>query len=181
MPMKTLLKKTCLSVICLLAATNTMAYDFEYDGCYFDILIETPKKECEITYKKQYEETETYIGNFVIPDHVYYKNECYMVTSIGEEAFRGCSRLTSVYIPPRKTYNSFLLIENKGLTKNVSLTGNDLETSELLYSAMFCINQKNAFLICKSSVFLLHCQSYSSEKWRKSNILSLLYICCTSC
>ena len=40
----------------------------------------------------------------------------------------------------------------------------DLETSELLYSAMFCINQKNAFLICKGSVFLFHCQSYSSEK-----------------
>jgi len=30
-----------------------------------------------------------------------------------------------------------------------------LETSGLLYSAMFCINQKNAFLICKSSFFFL--------------------------
>ena len=68
------------------------------------------------------------------------------------------------FIPPGKTYHSFLLIENKELTKIVSLTGNDLETSGLLYSAMFCINQKNAFLICKSSVFLFHCQSYSSEK-----------------
>lgn len=63
-----------------------------------------------------------------------------------------------------KTYQFFLLIENKKLTKDVSLTGNDLETSELLYSAMFYINQKNAFLICKSSVFLPYCQSYSSEK-----------------
>ena len=40
----------------------------------------------------------------------------------------------------------------------------DLETSGLLYSAMFCINQKNAFLICKSNVFLPYNQSYSSEK-----------------
>ena len=102
--MKTLLKKTCLSVICLLAAMNTMAYDFEYDGCYFDILIETPKKKCQITYKNYQEETDTYIGNFVIPDHVYYNNERYMVTSIGDEAFRGCSRLTSVYIPESVTY-----------------------------------------------------------------------------
>ena len=68
------------------------------------------------------------------------------------------------FIPPEKTYYFLLLSENKKLTKIVSLTGNDLETSELLYSAMFCINQKNAFLICKSSVFLFHCQSYSSEK-----------------
>ena len=63
-----------------------------------------------------------------------------------------------------KTYYFLLLIENKKLTKVVSLTGNDLETSGLLYSAMFCINQKNASLICKSSVFLPHCQNYSSEK-----------------
>ena len=67
-------------------------------------------------------------------------------------------------LPLCKTYYFLLLIENKELTKIVSLTGNDLETSGLLYSAMFCINQKNAFLICKSSVFLLHCQSYFSEK-----------------
>ena len=63
-----------------------------------------------------------------------------------------------------KTYQFFLLIENKKLTKVVSLTGNDLETSGLLYSAMFCTNQKNAFLICKSSVFIPYYQSYSSEK-----------------
>ena len=42
-----------------------------------------------------------------------------------------------------------VLIENKKLTKVVSLTGNDLETSGLLYSAMFCINQKNALLNAK--------------------------------
>ena len=68
-----------------------------------------------------------------------------------------------------KTYHFFLLIENKKLTKVVSLTGNDLETSGLLYSAMFCTNQKNAFLICKSSVFIPYYQSYSPEKQRKSN------------
>lgn len=80
-----------------------------------------------------------------------------------------------------KTYHFFLLIENEKLTKIVSLTGNDLETSGLLYSAMFCTNQKNAFLFRKSSVLIPNCQSYSSEKQRKSNIFSLLYICCPSC
>jgi len=64
----------------------------------------------------------------------------------------------------KKTYRFFLSIENKKLTKIVGLTGNDMATSELLYSAMFCINQKNASLICKSSVFIPYYQSYSSEK-----------------
>lgn len=52
-----------------------------------------------------------------------------------------------------KTYYFFLPIENKRLTKNVSLIGNDVETSELLHSGMFCTNQKNAFLMCKDSIF----------------------------
>ena len=69
-----------------------------------------------------------------------------------------------------KTHQFFLLIENKKLTKIISLTGNDMETSGLLYSAMFCTNQKNAFLTYKSSVFILYYQSYSSEKWRKVHV-----------
>ncbi len=39
-----------------------------------------------------------------------------------------------------------------------------METSGLLYSTMFCTNQKNASLICKSSVFIPYYQSYASEK-----------------
>ena len=62
---------------------------------------------------------------------------------------RGIGQKEARNFPLRKTYQFFLLIENKKLTKIVSLTGNDLETSWLLYSAMFCTNQKNAFLKCK--------------------------------
>ncbi|WP_270415919.1 hypothetical protein, partial [Bacteroides ovatus] len=48
-----------------------------------------------------------------------------------------------------KTYYFFLPSENKILTKAASLTGNDLETSELLHSAMFCTSQKNDLLCAK--------------------------------
>lgn len=67
------------------------------------------------------------------------------------------------------------------ICRNLTFLMLDLETSGLLYSAMFCTNQKNAFLFRKSSVLIPNCQSYSSEKQRKSNIFSLLYICCPSC
>ena len=80
----------------------------------------------------------------------------------------GCRRTDRASVYPLnalcKTYKFFLFIENKKLTKIVSLTGNDLETSGLLYFSMFCINQMNAFLICKSSVFIPYSQNYSSEK-----------------
>ena len=77
--------------------------------------------------------------------------------------------LTAHNLSLRKTYYFFLLIENKEFTKIFSLTGNDLETSELLHSAMFCTNQKNAFLIRKSNVFLFCCQNNFIEKRRKSD------------
>ena len=86
----------------------------------------------------------------------------------------GCRRTDRASVYPFnascKTHQFFLLIENKKLTKIISLTGNDIETSGLLYSAMFCTNQKNAFLTYKSSVFILYYQSYSSEKWRKVHV-----------
>lgn len=88
----------------------------------------------------------------------------HIATALGIEACRNGYSVYFTSVPHLKTYYFLLLIENKGLTKIVSLTGNDLETSRLLYSAMFCTNHKNAFLICKSSVFLPYCQSYSSEK-----------------
>ena len=103
MPMKTLLKKLCLAAVCLLAANTATAYDFEYEGCYFNILSETDKT-CEITYEKWGIETPTYSGDLVIPELV--KDDegiIYKVTTIGEGAFYNCTSLTSVTIPESVT------------------------------------------------------------------------------
>ena len=71
---------------------------------------------------------------------------------VGSGATRTATRLGPkdyAVFPRQKTYQFFLLIENKKLTKIVGLTGNDLETSGFLYPAMFCTNQKNAFSLAK--------------------------------
>lgn len=52
-------------------------------------------------------------------------------------------------LPLCKTYCFFLPIENKKLTKDCNLIGNDLETSEILLSVLFCIKSKERFSICK--------------------------------
>ena len=115
--MKPLLKKTCLSVICLLAATNTMAYDFEYDGCYFDIISET-NKTCKITYKNLLVETPTYCGDFAIPELV--KDDdgtIYKCVAIGHSAFGYCKSLTSVTIPMSvTTIGDYAFVNCKSLT-----------------------------------------------------------------
>ena len=48
-------------------------------------------------------------------------------------------------IPLLEAQQFFLLAENKRFTEFEITTGNDLETSEILLSVLFCIIEKNAF------------------------------------
>ena len=96
------MKKVLLTIIAmLLASSNLFAHDFEFpnsDGVtiYYN-WANSEKKELTVTsssysYKK-------YSGNVVIPESVFYENNVYSVTSIGESAFYNCNDLTSVTIP----------------------------------------------------------------------------------
>ena len=58
-------------------------------------------KELEVTFRgSSYSSfSGEYTGNLVIPEEVTYMNRTRKVTSIGDQAFRRCSGLTSVTIP----------------------------------------------------------------------------------
>ena len=47
----------------------------------------------------------------------------------------------------------FFLAENERFTEIEFTTGNDLETSEVPLSVLFCIIEKNAFSKCKGTIF----------------------------
>ena len=96
--MNTLLRKTLFAALFLLAAIGASAYDFEYEGAYYDV-VSSRDMTCEITYKEYEKETETYKGDFIIPKTVKYGNDIYKVVGIGHSAFDYCSRLSSVTIP----------------------------------------------------------------------------------
>ena len=68
----------------------TIYYNYINDG-----------KELAVTFhgSKYYSYSNKYQGNVVIPEEVTYMNRTRKVTSIGGEAFRQCSYLTSVTIP----------------------------------------------------------------------------------
>ena len=96
--MNTLLRKTLFAALFLLAAIGASAYDFEYEGGYYNVISST-RLTCEITYKEYQKETETYTGEFIIPETVKYGNDIYKVVRIGYHAFDDCTSLTSITIP----------------------------------------------------------------------------------
>ncbi len=95
----------------LLCCISASAHDFEVDGIYYNIT-DSEKLTVEVTYRgSSYNEYEDeYTGKVVIPESVIYNDKTYSVTSIGSEAFRFCSGLTSIAIPNSVTsigYNAF--------------------------------------------------------------------------
>ena len=108
--MKTL-KAIPLMLAMLFFSLASCAYDFEVDGIYYNILSETDKT-VEVTSGDV-----GYADHVHIPSTVGYNSVTYMVTSIGDWAFYGCSGLTSVFIP-----NSVTSIGNQAFYQCHGLT-----------------------------------------------------------
>ena len=103
------MKKTILSILCLLMSLCNYAYDFEVDGFYYNIIslqdltvqltCSGPSSYGNKDYNggyddnKNYEATYTndFNGNFVVPKTVEYYGKTYTVTSIHTLAFFHCN------------------------------------------------------------------------------------------
>lgn len=94
--MKTI-KQLLITIAVLLCSATMYAYDFEVDGIYYDI---TSSTDLTVEVTSGYIESS---GSVIIPSTVAYSGEEYSVTSIGYDAFSGCSGLTSITIPESVT------------------------------------------------------------------------------
>lgn len=119
------MKKIILFSFSFLAAIAVHAQDFKVDSLNYS-------KNSGDTSVSMARQSVTLSGDVEIPDTVVYKNEKYAVTSIGDNAFSGCTKMTSVKIPSTVTsIGSFAFYKCKLLStikipSNVTKIGEDV-------------------------------------------------------
>ncbi|MBQ7691163.1 MAG: leucine-rich repeat protein [Muribaculaceae bacterium] len=96
--MNKILFKFLLLVAIAAAALPAVAYDFMLDGIAYNI--NSDGESVTVTYEREPDSSNNWIsyanasGSLTIPGSVTYNGKTYTVTSIGENAFRGCSGFT---------------------------------------------------------------------------------------
>ena len=93
-----------LTLLMSMVVTKSFAHDIEVansDGKTIYYLWMNNNTELAVSFRGSYPKSYSneYSGNIVIPESVTYNGTTYPVTSIGGEAFSGCSSLTSITIP----------------------------------------------------------------------------------
>lgn len=115
-------KLILLSFLTMLTALSASAYDFEYNGIYYNIT-DASSRKVEVTYKDT--NYNSYSGSVSIPMSVTYNGYTYSVTAIGNDAFTQSTGLTSVTIPVSvSVMNANAFLHCSGLTSvNISNLG----------------------------------------------------------
>jgi len=89
--MKNTLLRTVVIFVALCIYPSIHAYDFEYDGFYYDITSDS-------TVSVTHDHGDFYKGDISIPNQATHNGKTYQVTTIDDRAFEGKEQLTSVHI-----------------------------------------------------------------------------------
>lgn len=122
------MKKFLLIIFSSFISTGIYAHDFEVDGVYYNIANET-LKTCNVTFQgtsfTQY--SNEYCGNIIIPKSVNYNGVEFIVTTIENYSFYGCTELTSITLNADITSIGIGAFEGCSSLSSITL-GNTLAT-----------------------------------------------------
>ena len=162
------------------------AHDFEVDGIYYNK--NADGTSVTVTYRgNSYNDySDEYSGNVVIPSSVTYGNT-YAVTSIGNDAFRNCSVLTSISIPNSVTSIGKSAFENCSDLTSITIPNSVTSIGDSAFydcSGLTSITIPNsvtsigeyAFSGCSGLTSVIfnaeNCNDLSDNTWPSNNITS---------
>ena len=131
--MKNTLLRTVVIFVALCIYPSIHAYDFEYDGFYYDITSDS-------TVSVTHDHGDFYKGDISIPNQATHNGKTYQVTTIEANAFKGKEQLTSVHISNSidsigdYAFCACPLLTQVSLGEGITYMGNDIFRSSGLTS-----------------------------------------------
>ena len=126
-----------------------LTYSFQENGIFYEI-----KNDNEVSVSYDNSTLNIYNGHVAIPESVTHDGIAYQVTSIGQDAFKGCTSLTSVSIP-----NTVTVIEGNAFHNCYGLTELNIPPSlNLIENEAFknCSNLKEITFSADSTVLTIN-------------------------